>query len=271
MSDVRPHIIPPEIYTREYYLTDNEGHKEYRDLDRCLHHKFSRALRLANIRPGEHVLDAGCGRGELVYYAIKHGAVHALGIDYSRAAVEIARETVKKLPEHLQGAAEAHQGTAEDFHYTKKYDVIFFLEIAEHMYDWQLEQAFQKFHDILNPNGRLIVITPNYLYEQILQPVKLWLGIPGNSFKWALRIIQDKYEPESFLDFLKKIGKWRVDRGETSRKMHCNVLTPGRMKKLLSNFNVTVYCEDTSKNFLSMLMKKWWGRDIIVIAAKTDQ
>lgn len=261
-------IIPSDIYTREYYLTDNEGYKEYRDLDHDIHDKFSRALRIADIRTDEHVLDAGCGRGELVYYAIKNGAGHALGIDYSQAAVDIARETIKKLPAHQQGLAEAHQGTAEGFPYSKKYDVIFFLEIAEHMHDWQLEKAFQKFYEILNPGGRLIVITPNYLYEKILQPVKLVSGVPGNAFKWALRIIQDKYEPESFLEFLKKIGKLRVDRGETSRRMHCNVLTPGRMKKLLSRFHVTVYCEDNSKNFLSMSMKRWWGRDIIAIAKK---
>ena len=88
MEQTQEEIIPPHIYTREYYLTDNEGCHEYaKGLDTHVHDKFERALRLANIQPGEHVLDVGCGRGELVYYAIRKDANHALGIDYSEAAI----------------------------------------------------------------------------------------------------------------------------------------------------------------------------------------
>ena len=99
MADIDTKLeVSPNIYDRNYFLTDNEGWREYqKGLDEYIHPKFSQALKIASPTRGERVLDVGCGRGELIYYCAKIGA-RALGIDYSKAAIDIANETIKKLP-----------------------------------------------------------------------------------------------------------------------------------------------------------------------------
>ncbi len=260
--------IPADIYTKSYYLTDNEGCLEYAgDLDAHMHPKFQRALEIADIKPGENVLDVGCGRGELLYYCVRKGA-KALGLDYSQSAVDIARQTINRLPEELRSRAAAHVGEAESFNYPDKYDVIFFIEITEHMHDWQLERAFRKFDSILTDKGRIIIMTPNYLYERYLQPVKKFLDIPARFFKWPMRIARGKYKPASFGELMVRIFSIKTDRGELNRKMHCNVIYPARMRALLKDFDTTVRCEDPSLAPISLLLKKWMGREIVAIARK---
>lgn len=57
--------VPSVVYTEDYYLTDNEGFREYeKGLSENIHPKFKRALKYAGLRPGMQVLDLGCGRGE---------------------------------------------------------------------------------------------------------------------------------------------------------------------------------------------------------------
>lgn len=266
----KPAVIPPHIYDKDYYLTDNEGCHEYQSLNDTIHDKFKRALELADIKAGENVLDIGCGRGELLYYAIKKGANHALGIDYSQAAIELAQETIKRLPLESQSKAEAKVANIETLNFQKKYDVIFMIEIAEHMHDWQLEDTFSVIQNILSEKGRLIIMTPNYYYENILQPTKTFLSLPGRLLKYPLRVIRGKYKPKNLSELICKIFRFKVDRGERNRRMHCNITTPARMKNHLKNFNIHIWCEDHSLNPISLLTEKWWGREIMVIARKKN-
>ena len=63
-------IVEPEIYSKEYFLSDNEGFKEYlAGLDSNMHPKFKLALKYGCPAKGETVLDLGflrCFFGELV-------------------------------------------------------------------------------------------------------------------------------------------------------------------------------------------------------------
>ena len=49
------------------------------------------------IRPGETVIDVGCGSGVLAFVAAKLGAAKVYGVDLSQRAVEAARENAKRL------------------------------------------------------------------------------------------------------------------------------------------------------------------------------
>ncbi|MDD5135714.1 MAG: class I SAM-dependent methyltransferase [Candidatus Omnitrophica bacterium] len=261
-------IVAPEIYSRDYFLSDNEGFREYfAGLDNNMHAKFRSALEYGRPAKGDTVLDIGCGRGELVYYCARKGA-KALGIDYSKDAVDIARETIAKLPEDLRRLARAEIGDPVTYDFKDEYDVVFMIEIAEHMYDWQLEEAFRKIYKILKPGGRLVITTPNYYYEQYLSPLKRIMNIPFGLFKWPFRIFKDKYRKMGPAALLKKVFRIKADRGELNRKMHVNVTTPGKLKKLLSGFDTSIKCEDASGNIISLITRKWCGREIVVIAHK---
>lgn len=261
-------IVDPAIYDKDYFLSDNDGWREWKEgLDSNLHPKFRRALELAGPIAGKRVLDIGCGRGELIYYCVKSGA-SVLGIDYSSAAVEIANQTIDRLPPEQKVRAKAAVGNAESYNFTDRYDVVFMIEIAEHMYDWQLKAAIAKIESILNPGGRLIIMTPNYLYEKWFSPVKRIVNIPFNMVKWPLRIIKGKYRPKSLGELFGKIFKVNVSRGELNKKMHVNVTTRSTLKSYLKAFDAKVYCKDHSKNLLSIIVTPWFGRDIEAVATK---
>ena len=54
--------VAPDLYTRNYFLTDNEGWREYQaGLDDNIHPKFAKALKIANPTKEDTVLDIGCG------------------------------------------------------------------------------------------------------------------------------------------------------------------------------------------------------------------
>jgi len=142
------------------------------------------------------------------------------------------------------------------------------IEVAEHMYDWQLKEAFKRIHNILKDNGRLIIMTPNYYYERFLSPLKRTVDIPLNLVKWPIRIIKGKYKNGSAWAGFKKIFRIVPDRGELNKKMHVNITTPGMLHKLLSDFDVQIECIDPSVNPISLIAKKWCGREIVVIAKK---
>jgi hypothetical protein len=50
--------------------------------------------------------------------------------------------------------------------------------------------------------------------------------------------------------------------------MHVNVSTPGKIRALLSDYEVSLGCEDDSKNIASLLTRRWWGREIVAVAKK---
>lgn len=262
-----PQIVDPNLYSREYYLTDNEGCKEYElGLDEHIHPKFRRALELAMPQYGERVLDIGCGRGELVYYCAKRGCV-AQGLDYSADAIAIAQQTLGRLPKEVQSRVAVAQGDVVAHPLVAGIDVVFMVDIVEHMYDWQLEAAFKKIYALLSPRGRLIITTPNDHFEKILLPAKKILNMPLMPFKWGSRVLRKKYQPKSFAEFWRKCFRFRCERGSLA-DTHVNVLTPSRLKNLLKDFAVQLKCDDHSVHPLSLLTAKWWGREIVVVARR---
>ena len=85
-------VDPAEVYDRDYFLSELcEGFDEFSDGHGVSHNKSKQVHALAP-GPGVRVLDAGCGRGEVLYACANAGAEVA-GVDYSQDAVEITRET----------------------------------------------------------------------------------------------------------------------------------------------------------------------------------
>ncbi|MBL7081602.1 MAG: class I SAM-dependent methyltransferase [Candidatus Omnitrophica bacterium] len=259
--------VNPDLYNRSYYLIDNEGYREYAEgLESHIHHKFSRVLEITQPSKGDNILDVGCGRGELIYYCAQRGA-NVFGIDYSKAAIEIAKQTIKKLPEELQYLAKAEIGDIVKYSFQEKYDIIFMVDIVEHMHDWQLREVFKKITGILNDRGRLIITTPNYYYDKYLFYIKRIFDVPSNISKWSLRILRGKYKPKNLAEYLHKIFKLKINR-DSIESMHVNLLSPPGLKGLLKEFDTNIRCEDHSKNPISLITKKWWGREIVAIAKK---
>ena len=159
--------IPPEVYDRAYFLSELcEGFDEFRD-GRGLSHNKSKQVRALAPRPGLRILDAGCGRGEVLLACARAGAEVA-GVDYSRDAVEITRETLAEFPD-----ADVRRGDVTDLPWEDgTFDRALFADVIEHLDPPQTVTALSELRRVLRPDGYLVVRTaPNRLFKDVGWPL----------------------------------------------------------------------------------------------------
>lgn len=102
------------------------------------------------------VLDVGCGSGAITFYVASKGN-KVVGIDVSRKAINICRETSKSLGlSHLTRFEVADFST---FDSPVKFDLIICTEVLEHLSDDR--EVLQKFLKILNNGGTLFISVPS--------------------------------------------------------------------------------------------------------------
>jgi 2-polyprenyl-3-methyl-5-hydroxy-6-metoxy-1,4-benzoquinol methylase len=169
----QPAQVPAELYDREYYLTNMEGHELFLSTHgREVTPRHAKIMEYARIRPGERVLDVGCGRGELTCQAALQGA-RARGIDYSAAAVELCREAWATYDDELRARLEFEQvDVTTSLGEPATYDVVFFIDVAEHLHPHELHRTLLSIREVLKPGGRLILHTaPNVWFYQYAYPL----------------------------------------------------------------------------------------------------
>ena len=66
------------------------------DLERAQQRKLEYVCRKLRLRPGERMLDIGCGWGGLVMHAARHFGVEALGVTLSRSQAELASTRIRE-------------------------------------------------------------------------------------------------------------------------------------------------------------------------------
>jgi len=218
--------VPPEIYSQEYFLTECEGHEEFAATHgRTLPLRLQAPLELAGVRAGMKVLDIGCGRGEVIFRCAHLGA-EAHGIDFSPAALQIAgaaRSEVDIFAENVR----LYQANARSLPFADRtFDLVFMLDIVEHLYPEELAQALQELYRVLKDSGKLIVHTmPNIWYYR--------LGYP------LYRLLQRARGQELPAD---PRERWRF-----VRHVHVNEQNPWHLRKALqlAGFRPKVWLEAT--------------------------
>jgi SAM-dependent methyltransferase len=81
------------------------------------------------VRPGERVLDVGCGKGELAHDLVVRGGTHVTGIDLSPVSLAFARERFPSDRLELV-QADARTWSAHD-----RFDVVVLSNVLEHIDD----------------------------------------------------------------------------------------------------------------------------------------
>lgn len=153
------HNLPPapaDFYSREYFLGRCGGFNEFKAAGGSVLDSIRRtAFALVAPRPGERVMDLGCGRGELCCAMADAGAI-SIGVDFSRDALSMARETATRLGRTVllvRARAEAlpfRPGSVP---------AILATDIVEHLPDRDLRGAMREVHNTLAPGGRFVVHT----------------------------------------------------------------------------------------------------------------
>jgi SAM-dependent methyltransferase len=100
------------------------------------------------VRPGDRVLDAGCGSGRLFAYDLRGRASLIFGVDISP---DVAHNANIDAP--LRASLAALPFASETF------DLIICKHVLEHLEE--PESAFRELARVLRPHGRLLVLAPN--------------------------------------------------------------------------------------------------------------
>jgi SAM-dependent methyltransferase len=110
-----------------------------------------RAMLLAEARPGERVLDLGCGAGRFVAALRDHGA-DPVGVEIAAAALERARRNAPGADLRLVEP----DGSLPLDH--RSVDLVWCSEVLEHVGD--TEHLLLEVRRVLRPGGRLLVTVP---------------------------------------------------------------------------------------------------------------
>ena len=134
------------IYTKEYYLSDCSGYKEF--LKGEIAPRYLKALRLLTVPRRSMLLDVGCGRGELLHLAGKRG-MRAVGVDISTEALGLCDGMrVRASAEFLPFRA-------------KSFDAISLLDVLEHFEAARGKNTLLELRRVCSDNGSVVVRTPN--------------------------------------------------------------------------------------------------------------
>jgi ubiquinone/menaquinone biosynthesis C-methylase UbiE len=173
--------LPSDIYDEAYFLSNYcEGHDQF-VAGRGLSDLKARQVALLGVEPGMRVLDAGCGRGEVLLACHRLGA-RVAGIDYAQAAIDITRETLADVAD-----AEVVRGSVDALPWPDaSFDRVLCGDVIEHLDPDQAERALREFRRVLAPGGRLLVHTsPNRLFRAftwpLARPVLRWTGFKRNA------------------------------------------------------------------------------------------
>ncbi len=114
-------------------------------------------IEMAKIKPGDKVLDVGCGTGDLTLTAKKYAGASgsAYGIDASPAGVDIAREKAKRSGSEVVFEV----GLIEKIAYPDAiFDVVISRLVIHHLPDDLKCQGFKEIYRVLKPGGLFFLV-----------------------------------------------------------------------------------------------------------------
>lgn len=136
-------LDPEMVYSCAYYTDWNNT------VEQAQHDKLEMICRKLRLKPGDTMLDIGCGWGGLVCHAAKNYGVKAHGITLSEEQLAFAREKVKRLGlENLVTLELKDYMLAEG-----KYDKIASIGMYEHIGLKNIPAYMNKVRSLLNENG----------------------------------------------------------------------------------------------------------------------
>lgn len=155
-------------------------------------------IAVARLRPGEHVLDVGCGTGVVTRIAAEQvgpdGSV--AGLDVNAGMLAVARSVTP--PDHR---IEWHEASAEAMPFPDaEFDAVLCQLSLQFVPDRQ--QAVSEMHRVLKPGGRLVITVPGPagpLFERLADAMGKHIAPQAAGFVRAVFSIDDETELESLL------------------------------------------------------------------------
>jgi cyclopropane-fatty-acyl-phospholipid synthase len=135
------------VYTCAYYA---EPHFTLEEAQRA---KMEHVCRKVWLRPGDSVVEAGCGWGALALHMARHHGVTVRAYNLSREQIAYARERARR-----EGLADRVEFVQDDFRaITGQYDAFVSVGMLEHVHAKNYVQFGELIRRSLKPNGRGLV------------------------------------------------------------------------------------------------------------------
>jgi cyclopropane-fatty-acyl-phospholipid synthase len=136
-------LDPEMVYSCAYFRDWNN------DLATAQRDKLDMICRKLRLRPGDRLLDIGCGWGALVCYAATHYGVSAVGVTLAEEQFAYAKEKVSRLGLDGKVAIELRDYSLVD----GDFDKIASIGMFEHVGIANHPAYFQTIHRLLKPGG----------------------------------------------------------------------------------------------------------------------
>jgi cyclopropane-fatty-acyl-phospholipid synthase len=133
------------VYSCAYFESSDDS------LDQAQRNKLDHICRKLRLKPGERLLDIGCGWGALIHWATKRYGAQAHGITLSRNQYDHARDIIRD--EGLQDRATVELRDYRDLEGQACYDKIVSVGMFEHVGIENLPQYFSIARRLLKPGG----------------------------------------------------------------------------------------------------------------------
>ncbi|MFV0454398.1 MAG: C17 cyclopropane fatty acid synthase CfaB [Pseudomonas sp.] len=133
------------VYSCGYFETGTE------DLDQGQQAKLRHLCRKLRLKPGERLLDVGCGWGGLARFAAREFGVEVFGITLSREQLKLGRERV--AAEGLEGQVQLELMDYRDLPRNGQFDKVVSVGMFEHVGQANLPLYCQQLSEVVRPGG----------------------------------------------------------------------------------------------------------------------
>jgi len=133
------------VYSCAYFKSENDS------IDRAQEQKLDYICRKLRLKPGERLLDIGCGWGGFILHATRNYGVQALGITLSEQQLVLARERIAKA-----GLASRCEVRLVDYREAEQFgifDKVVSVGMVEHVGESNLADYFGTAFRLLKPGG----------------------------------------------------------------------------------------------------------------------
>ena len=156
--DARKHL--QNEYTGIFSSEAIEKHFEQYVIPELSQGLFEIVRQLAQLKPGQDMLDLGCGYGSFVLVSRQEG-MNALGVDIAQYDLQFARERATIILEEIDAEAVYMTADAQDTGLAEaSFDVITAWNVLEHVPDSR--KLIAEAYRLLKPGGVFIGVAPNY-------------------------------------------------------------------------------------------------------------
>jgi cyclopropane fatty-acyl-phospholipid synthase-like methyltransferase len=136
------------VYTSGFFENPNQSVEQAQD------NKMDLVCRKLQLRPGERLLDIGCGWGTLARHAAEHYGVDSTGVTIAERQTELANKRIQQA-----GLSNRSRVLCMDYRDIppQKFDKIVSLEMVEHVGVKNLVSFYERVRDLLTDEGLFLL------------------------------------------------------------------------------------------------------------------